>query len=165
MADQNTIAILLLSCPDCIGLVERIAHFIFERAGNILDLEEHVDPEDKIFFVRVAWDMSHFTISPSELKDAFAPLAKEFKAAWTIQYSHVKSRIAIFVSKHDHCLQEILWRHKMNEYEADIPLIISNHENLKSLPDQNEIPFYIYSIRSHLEHRVLVHGRKTIVFD
>ena len=80
MNNVKRTAILLLSCPDRVGLVSRISHFIFERGGNILDLDEHVDPEEKDFSIRVAWDMTDFSISPSELKEAVNPLAKEFNA-------------------------------------------------------------------------------------
>ena len=146
MSEENLTAILLLSCPDRIGLVSRISHFIFERGGNILDLDEHVDPEEKDFSIRVAWDMKNFSISPEELKEAVLPLAKEFKATWEIKYLEHKSKVAIFVSKYDHCLQDILWRYKLGEYHIEIPLIISNHPELKSLANHYNIPFYLFPI-------------------
>jgi len=143
---NDSTAILLLSCPDRSGLVSRISHFIFERGGNIIDLDEHVDTDEKMFFIRVAWDMQNFSIGQNDLNDAFRPLAKEFKALWVIMYKNEKKKIAIFVSKYDHCLQEILWRHSLNEFEVDIPLIISNHPDLENLADQYEIPFHIFPI-------------------
>jgi formyltetrahydrofolate deformylase len=146
MNNEHLTAILLLSCPDRIGLVSRISHFIFERGGNILDLDEHVDPEEKDFSIRVAWDMRNFSISPSELKEALIPLTKEFKATWDIKYLEHKANVAIFVSKYDHCLQEILWRNKMGEFQIKISLIISNHPDLELLADQYQIPFYLFPI-------------------
>ena len=146
MNNEQLTAILLLSCPDRIGLVSRISHFIFERGGNILDLDEHVDPEEKDFSIRVAWDMRNFSISRSELKEALIPLTKEFKATWDIKYLEHKANVAIFVSKYDHCLQEILWRNKMGEFQIEISLIISNHPDLESLADQYQIPFYLFPI-------------------
>ena len=146
MNNEQLTAILLLSCPDRIGLVSRISHFIFERGGNILDLDEHVDPEEKDFSIRVAWDMRNFSISPSELKEALIPLTKEFKATWDIKYLEHKANVAIFVSKYDHCLQEILWRNKMGEFQIKISLIISNHPDLELLADQYQIPFYLFPI-------------------
>ncbi|MEE9143683.1 MAG: formyltetrahydrofolate deformylase [Candidatus Binatia bacterium] len=146
MPDQNMTAILLLSCQDRIGLVSKISQFIFERGGNILDLNQHVGPEDKIFSIRVSWDMRDFTISPSGIKEAFKPLAKEFDATWDIKFAEEKIRLAIFVSKYDHCLQELLWRHSQNEFTAEIPLIVSNHPDLKSLADQYGIPFHVFPI-------------------
>lgn len=142
MTENPIKAVLLLSCPDRIGLVSRISHFIFERGGNILDLDEHVDREANLFFIRIAWDMTQFTIPSSELDEAVAPLFKEFKADWQIKFLDIKPKIALFVSKTDHCLQEILWRHKMGEFYADLSLIVSNHPDLEPLSNQHGIPFY-----------------------
>ena len=146
MASETLTALLLLSCPDRSGLVSRISHFIFERGGNVLDLDEHVELEEKRFSLRVVWDMKDFSIQPSELNEAFAPLAKEFNAQWKISYLESKLRIAIFVSRLDHCLQEILWRHSIGEYAVEIPLIISNHADLQSLAEHYSIPFYVFPI-------------------
>ena len=146
MAPKKLTAILLLSCPDRTGLVSRISHFIFERGGNILDLDEHVDLIEKKFALRVAWDMTGFSITPEALSEAFSPLAKEFGATWEIRYTEQKQRLAVFVSKFDHCLQELLWRNSLGEFDADIPLIISNHSDLKSLADHYAIPFFVFPI-------------------
>ena len=146
MPENKLTALLLLSCPDQIGLVSRISHFIFERGGNILDLDEHVEADEKIFSLRIAWDMSNFSIPPAALNEAFTPLAREFAARWNINYLENKQRIAIFVSRHDHCLQEILWRHSMGEYAIEIPLIISNHADLQPLADHYAIPFHVFPV-------------------
>ena len=146
MKNKKLTAILLLSCPDSIGLVSRLSHFIFERGGNIIDLDEHVDPEEQIFSIRIAWDMKNFSLPPSEVGEAFNPLAKEFKATWEIKFLEKKTKIAIFVSKHDHCLHELLWRNKIGEFLIEISFIISNHEDLKSLANQYQIPFYLFPI-------------------
>ncbi len=143
---QPLTAILLLSCPDRVGLVSRISHFIFERGGNILDLDEHVDTLQNTFSVRVAWDMHNFSIPTSKIVEAFAPLAYEFDATWRILFSGVKERVAIFVSKYDHCLQEILWRKNLGEFDFDIPLIVSNHPELEPLAKHYCIPFYVFQI-------------------
>jgi len=139
-------AVLLLSCPDKSGLVARISHFIFERGGNILDLDEHVDPEEGIFFIRLVWDMTNFSISPEDLKDAFLPLAKEFRADWDIHLPGQKRNVAIFISKYDHCVREILWRYQLGEYDIKIPLVISNHLDLEPLISQYGIPLHVFQI-------------------
>jgi len=143
MKDKTT-AVLLLSCPDRVGLVARIAHFIFERGGNILDLDEHVDMHENTFSIRLAWDMTNFSIPAAKVKEAFAPLASEFDASWRIQFSDSKHRIAIFVSMYDHCLQEILWRKSLGDFSFDIPLIISNHPDLEPLARHYGIAFHIF---------------------
>jgi len=144
--ENDLSAILLLSCGDRSGLVSRISHFVFERGGNILDLDEHVDTNEKHFFVRIKWDMKNFSIPVSEVANAFAPLAKEFNAKWEINFTGKNLRVAIFVSKFDHCLQEILWRQRLGEFGIDIPLIISNHEDLRPLAEYYGIPFFVFSI-------------------
>jgi formyltetrahydrofolate deformylase len=137
---------LLLSCQDRIGLVSRISHFIFERGGNILDLNEHVDPVEKIFFIRISWDMKNFSIPPAELEEAFNPLAKEFHATWRIRFEGRNQKTAIFVSKYDHCLREILWRHSLGEFTTEIPVIISNHPDLEPIAQRYHIPFYLFPV-------------------
>lgn len=146
MSAENLTAILLLSCPDRIGLVSRISHFVFERGGNILDLDEHVDVDEKYFFARIAWDMKNFSIPASEIAAAFAPLAKEFNATWKVKFTGKHQRVAIFVSKFDHCLQEILWRQRLGEFNIAIPLIVSNHQDLESLADYHDIPYFVFPI-------------------
>jgi formyltetrahydrofolate deformylase len=146
LTQEKLTALLLLSCPDRIGLVSRISHFIFERGGNILDLDEHVEADGKQFSLRVAWDMKNFSIPAAAIDAAFTPLAREFDARWNISFLEKKQRIAIFVSSYDHCLQEILWRHSIGEYAVDIPLVISNHSDLKPLADHYSIPFYVFPI-------------------
>jgi formyltetrahydrofolate deformylase len=105
-----------------------------------------VDVDEGIFSARIAWQMQNFMIAPSELKAAFLPLAKEFNATWNIRFSEEKTRLAIFVSKSDHCLQEILWRHRLGEFAVEIPLIISNHPDLRPLAEHYGIPYYVLPI-------------------
>ncbi|NJN74949.1 MAG: formyltetrahydrofolate deformylase [Synechococcaceae cyanobacterium RL_1_2] len=146
MAAPHLTAILLINCPDRVGLVSRISHFIFERGGNILDMDQHVDRDEQLFSMRVAWDMGNFSITAEELPAAFEPLAREFKATWQIHFSCDRLRVAMFVSKTDHCLQEILWRHSLGEFAIDIPLIISNHPQNQAVAEHYGIPYYIFPI-------------------
>ena len=145
MEDFHT-AILLLSCPDRVGLVARLSHFIFERGGNIIDLEEHVDPDEKIFSIRIAWDIKNFSLKADEIHEAFTPLAKEFNADWKISFAEKKIRTAIFVSQYDHCLQEILWRYSLGEFGINIAAVISNHQDCKKLAEHSSIPFYFFPV-------------------
>jgi formyltetrahydrofolate deformylase len=137
-------AVLLLSCKDRTGLISRMSHFVFERGGNITDLDEHVDGGQ--FFLRIAWDMKNFSVPESDVRGAFAPLAKEFDATWQISFTAHKQRVAIFVSKLDHCLQEILWRHQLGEFDVEICLVISNHEDLRPLAGHYGIPYFVFPI-------------------
>ena len=142
-SSQNVI--LLLSCADRAGLVARISQFIYERGGNILDLDEHVDPVEKIFFLRVLWN-EKLSLPLSELEEAFMPCAEEFCASWKIRFTGLKTRIAIFVSRYDHCLLELLWRNSIGEFAIDLALIISNHHDLAPLAAQYGIPFLVFPL-------------------
>ena len=146
MLENNSTAILLLSCPDRKGLVSEISYFVSSNGGNIIDLDEHVDQKEKVFFMRIAWDMKDFKIPSDKLNDAFTPLADKFNADWKINFSHVKPNLAIFVSKYDHCLQEVLWRHQIGEFKTDILAVISNHTELETLADHYNIPFHYFPI-------------------
>lgn len=137
---------MLLSCPDNKGLVARISNFISEGGGNIISLNEHVDTLEKTFFFRVVWDMEKFKISEKELENEFRPLAEELDATWQIHFTGQKLRIAVFVSRYDHCLQELLWRQRLDDYPAEIPLIISNHPDARSMAEYHRIPFYVFPI-------------------
>jgi formyltetrahydrofolate deformylase len=142
----NSKAILLLSCPDSKGLVARISGFISDGGGNIISLNEHVDTLEKTFFFRVVWDMENFNILPEELEKAFEPLATDLGATWKIHFTGRKLRIAVFVSKYEHCLQELLWRQKLADYPVEIPLIMSNHPDMQSMADYHRIPLHVFPV-------------------
>lgn len=139
-------AILLFSCPDQKGLVSMITGFIAQYGGNIVTLHEHVDSFDKTFFLRVVWDMEGFEIPENEVKDAFSPVGKKFDANWNIQFTGRKLRVAVLVSKYEHCLQELLWRQRLAESAYEIPLIISNHPDLESMAEYHRIPYHVFPI-------------------
>lgn len=145
---MNTIprAILLFSCPDQKGLVSMISGFIAQYGGNIISLHEHVDSFDGTFFLRVVWDMEGFDIPEDELDNAFHPVGKKFEANWNILFTGRKLRIAVMVSKYEHCLQELLWRQRLSESAYEIPLIISNHPDLEPMANYHQIPYHLFPI-------------------
>jgi formyltetrahydrofolate deformylase len=139
-------AILLFSCKDQNGIVYEISKFIFENNGNIVDLDEHVDTDQNMFFVRVAWEMDE--IIKEDLNNKFLILANKFDAKWKIEFTNKTPKIAIFVSKYDHALQEILWRTQIGEFNAEIVAIISNHNDLSNMVANYKIPYYHIPITS-----------------
>ncbi len=143
--DMKT-AILTLSCPDKSGLVARVSGFLHEKKGNIVSLNEFVDSDSKTFFLRVAWDLSIFEYQGEDIKRAFSELLSDFDAEWEIHFSEKKLKVALFVSKYDHCLRDILWRYNMGEFEIEIPVIISNHNDLKEVADRYSIPYYHFPL-------------------
>ena len=146
MTQDKITAILLLSCKDQKGLVFKITNFIYKIGGNIIDLNEHVDAVESMFFVRVAFELENIELNEKDLSKEFKLLADEFIANWEIHYVEQKQKVAIFVSKYDHCLQEILWRQSLEEFNIEIKAIISNHSDLIKLAEQYNIPFHLIEV-------------------
>jgi len=138
---KNT-AILLVTCPDRKGLVAAIADFILKHNGNILHADEHGDPESRLFLMRVEFDPSEFDIDLADFTRHFAPIADKFGMNWRLAQSRHRPKMAILVSKYDHCLVDLLYRHKSGELHCVIPLIISNHLDTKPLAEFYNIPFF-----------------------
>ncbi len=155
--------ILLLSCKDQQGLVYKITNFIFKIGGNIIDLDEHVDSTASMFFIRVAFEIEKDEYSEAQLTNKFTPLGNDFNAHWQIHFEEKKQNVAIFASKYDHCLQEILWRDSLNEFNINIKVIISNHTKLKNLADQNNIPFFHFDISG--ENNNLIEDEQIKILD
>jgi len=151
---MNNIAILLLSCKDKKGLVYKITKLIYELNGNIIDLDEHVDPIETMFFVRAAWSFDENLTNKNYIKELFSVLANEFSASWEINFEDEKQNVAIFVSKYDHCLNEILWRNKLNEFNIKISLIISNHTDLRTLAENYQIQFYHFKTNQNNKNKI-----------
>jgi formyltetrahydrofolate deformylase len=139
-------AILLLSCPDRKGIVAGISEFIYKNDGNIVHADQHTDPEKGVFFMRIEWELPGFKIPREELSNTFAPLANKFDMEWDLRFSDHVPPVALFVSKHDHCLYDLLLRHKAGEFQAEIPLIISNHPDLRPVAESFGIKYLVYPI-------------------
>jgi formyltetrahydrofolate deformylase len=139
-------AILLVSCPDRKGVVAAIAEFIFRHNGNILFNDEHGDEESNLFLTRVEFDTADFDFDLAQFSERFAPIARDFQMDWRLAHSTDRARIAIFVSKHDHCLQDLLYRHQSGELPCDIPLIISNHPDSQRIADFHRVPYFFLPV-------------------
>ena len=142
---KNT-AILLVNCPDRKGLVAAIADFLYRHNANILHADQHQDAEQQLFLMRLEWDLEGFGLDLAQFEQQFAPIAEKFKMHWHIKLSSRKPRVAIFVSKYDHCLADLLYRHQSGELACDIPLIISNHPDTRRLADFFGIPFHMIAV-------------------
>jgi formyltetrahydrofolate deformylase len=140
-------AILLMYSPDKKGLVAAVTKFLAENSGNILFLEQHVDSQEKAFFMRIEWDLDKFKIPPDNIGNIFnKQVAIKFKMKWQLYFSDVTPKMAIFVSKFPHCLYDILSRSQSGDYNVDIPLIISNHLETKEIARKFNIDFYYFDI-------------------
>lgn len=137
-------ATLLIHCPDQPGLVHAVTGFIFAHQGNILDLEQHIDPPENLFFMRVEWAVENFTLAKDEIAAAFGPLGEKYRMGWTLHFSSERKRVALFVSKESHCLYDLLSRHEAGELPVEIPVIVSNHELLRPAAERFGIPFHYF---------------------
>jgi formyltetrahydrofolate deformylase len=136
-------AILLAECPDQPGIIAKITQFLAAHHGNIVDLEQHVDSDDHHFFMRVEWQLNNFSLARQLIETAFADqVGSLLNMNWSIEFSDVKPRMAIFVSQHGHCLFDMLSRYQSGEWNVEIPLIISNHLSYQSLAENNGIPYF-----------------------
>ncbi len=148
-------AILLLSCPDIRGIVAEVSHFIFTYNGNILRSDQHSDPETDTFFMRVEWDLSEFKIPESKIAPAFEPIAEKFSMNWRIEFSSRTTRIAVFVSRLDHCLYDLLLRSKEGELPGEIVMIAANHPDLAPVAGYFGIPFHLVEAGPDADNRHL----------
>jgi formyltetrahydrofolate deformylase len=140
-------AIMLLHCPDQQGIISEVTKFITDNQGNIVYLDQYVDLQDGMFFMRIEWELSNFTIPREKIKEYINTLyAARYQMTISLYFNDVRPRMAIFLSKMSHCLYDLLARWKAGEYECDIPCIVSNHEDLRYVAEQFNIPFYVWSI-------------------
>lgn len=135
--------ILKMSCKDKQGIIAAITSFIHENSGNIVTLDEFVEPSIEQFFMRIEWNIDGFLIEKKELYGTIEKLMKkmEIEGEWELFFSDTKLRMAIFVSKYDHCLFDLLLKYNAGELKCDIPLIISNHKELESVASIFKIDF------------------------
>ncbi|MEH2082576.1 MAG: formyltetrahydrofolate deformylase [Nostoc sp.] len=137
----NPTATLLISCPDQRGLVAKFANFIYSNGGNIIHADQHTDFAAGLFLTRIEWQLDGFNLPREFIAPAFNAIAQPLGAKWEIRFSDTVPRIAIWVSRQDHCLFDLIWRQRAKEFVAEIPLIISNHSNLKVVAEQFNIEF------------------------
>jgi len=139
-------AILIVQCPDRKGLDAAIAEFIYSHNGNILRFEQHQTAEEQLYFARVEWDLTDFHLDIREFPAKFAPIAERFLMTWRLALSAYRPRVAIFVSKHDHCLVDLLYRQRIGELACDIQLIISNHPDARRDAEFYRIPYCVIPV-------------------
>ncbi len=137
---------MLSSCPDRAGIIAAVSTFLFEHRGNIVDVDQHVDQEEGVFFMRVEWEIVGFALRREDLFSALEPLMKRFSMKWSLHFSDIVPRAALFVTKENHCFYDLLSRHESGEIAMDIPLIVSNREDLRAVADRFDIPFHYFPI-------------------
>lgn len=148
MQDMKPTAILLLHCPDEQGIISEVTKFITDNQGNIIYLDQYVDREDGMFFMRIEWELKNFTIPREKIYEYIDTLySQRYNMTFNLYFNDERPRMAIFVSKMSHCLYDLLARYKAGEWNVDIPCIVSNHEDLRYVAEQFNIPYYVWSIK------------------
>jgi formyltetrahydrofolate deformylase len=134
-------AILLIHCPDQKGIVAAVSGFLYQHGANILHADQHQDNEMALFFMRVEWALSDFTLDDAGFRREFAELAKRFAMNWRVAYSSARPNVAIFVSTYQHCLLDLLYRQSNGDLRCRIALIVGNHAPAENLAKFYGIPF------------------------
>jgi formyltetrahydrofolate deformylase len=144
--NENT-AVLLIHCPDRPGILAVVTEFINQHRGNILYLDQYVNREEKVFFMRVEWDLSEFEIPRNKIEEYFNTLiAGRLEMNFRLYFADIKPRMAIFVSKMSHCLYDLLARYAAGEWRVEIPLIISNHPNMEVVAKRFGIEYHYFPV-------------------
>ena len=133
--------LLKLACPDHVGLLARITNFVAYHGGNLLEVNQFTDPVSGWFFTRMAIDSKTLALDLPAFRKAFQPKAADLQAEWSIRDDREKKRVVVLVSKLDHCLADLLWRWRSGELPIEIPMVISNHEDLRGLVEREGIRF------------------------
>ncbi|MCZ2341723.1 MAG: formyltetrahydrofolate deformylase [Bacteroidales bacterium] len=142
---KNT-ATLLVICPDTKGIVAAVGEFLYRNGANVLHADQHQDGERQLFLMRVEWDLRGFTLDLDEFDRRFSPVADRFQMRYRVERSSRPFRVALFVSKYDHCLVDLLYRHHSGELACEIPLIVSNHPDAQKWADFYRIPFHVLPV-------------------
>lgn len=145
-AEKGTLATLLVSCPDRKGLVAALAQFLYGYGCNIVDADQHTDAVAAMFFQRIRFDVREMHTDRVALERGLAEVAQRFEMTYRLSYESVQKRVAIFVSKYDHCLYDLLLRHRAGELACDISLVVSNHADLAPVAAQFNVPFHVIPI-------------------
>lgn len=134
---------MLISCPDRPGIVAAVSHFLFSHGANISQSDQYsTDPEGGRFFMRIEFDVVNLEERYDTLQREFGRIAEDFGMSWRLEKANKRKRMAIFVSREEHCLLELLWQWKSGALYADIPLVICNHPDLRETVESFDIPYY-----------------------
>lgn len=134
---------MLISCPDRPGIVAAVSRFLHEQGANIVQSDQYtMDPEGGMFFIRIEFDLDELEQSLPQLKKQFEAVAQQFELKWRISLASKRKKIAVFVSKEDHCLLELLWQWQAGDLQADISMVISNHPDMRPIVEAQGIPYH-----------------------
>ncbi|MDI5985722.1 formyltetrahydrofolate deformylase [Halomonas sp. M4R5S39] len=133
---------LVVSCPDRVGIVSRVSGFIAGHGGSITEASQHSDLQAGRFFMRYEILADSIGMDAAALREAFAPVAREFEMQWALTDTRRRPRVVLMVSRESHCLVDLLYRWTAGELDCDIPCVISNHEDQRGLVEWHGIPYH-----------------------
>ena len=151
---QDDVGRLLISCPDRPGIVAAVSHFLFDHGANIIHSDQHSSERGEgSFFMRIEFRLQDLATCSRNLEQAFKPIAGRFGMQWRLAQAARRKRLAIFVSRAEHALLELLWQHRAGDLAADIVVVISNHTNNEELVKRQGIPFFHVPITAQSKPR------------
>lgn len=133
---------LIISCPDQVGIVASVTQFIAEQGGSLMEANNHTDIDKGWFFIRCVINAETLGCDLDAFRERFEPIAADYKMKWYIRDSQVKQKVLLLASHASHCLADLLYRWHSGELDCDIPCVVSNHENLRSMVEWYGIPFH-----------------------
>jgi formyltetrahydrofolate deformylase len=139
-------AILRVRCPDRTGIIAALSDFVFRHGGNILDLDQHSEPDSGRFFMRLVWSRDNFNLDAEGIRLALEVLARGFGLHWELNFEDGRDRVAVFCSKQPHCLYDLLLRQRLGELAGDIVLVISNHPDARPAAEYFGLPFVVVPV-------------------
>jgi formyltetrahydrofolate deformylase len=143
--ETDQTAVLLVCCEDKRGIVAALAQLLYGHGANILEADQYTDPEGQ-FFQRIRFDLSGMHTDRTTLEHAIAEVAERLGMRWNLHHRATRKRVAIFVSRYDHCLNDLLWRHRAGELDCEIPLVVSNHPDLREEVEHFGIDYRVFPI-------------------
>ena len=163
MTETSTLATLLISCPDRRGIVAALAQVLYGHGANILDSDQHTDTVAGLFFQRLRVDLGELMTDRVALERSVSELSERFQMQYRLLYQAKRKRLAIFVSKYDHCLYDLLLRQKAGELSGDIAAVLSNHPDLGAVAAQFGVPFHLF--QKTAETRLEQEARERALLD
>ncbi|HEY5961353.1 MAG TPA: formyltetrahydrofolate deformylase, partial [Polyangiaceae bacterium] len=145
-AQGASLATLLVSCPDRRGIVATLSQVLYGHGANILDSDQHSDTVAGMFFQRIRFDTSELLTDHGTLERSIAEVAARFEMTYRLHYAKHPKRVAIFVSKYEHCLVDLLWRHRAGEFACTLAVVVSNHEDMRPTVESYGVDFRVFEM-------------------
>jgi formyltetrahydrofolate deformylase len=157
---RENIGRLLIACPDRPGIIATVSQFLFQQGANIIHSDQHAT--DHHFFMRMSFQLDGLLAKQELLCKQFQPIAEDFSMDWKISLATQKKRLAVFVSKYEHCLQELLWRWQIGELDAEITMVVSNHPDCQAFVDPYGLPYYHIPVTPETREQAAVEQLKLL---